>query len=71
MLLDLVKTGTFAMLHFGVGFTVTYLLTGSVAIATGVALIEPSVNSFVFFFHERAWAAIKRRALLLSESPGF
>lgn len=53
---DLAKTGTFAALHFGVGFGVTYALTGSVAIATGVALIEPAVNTVVFFFHERAWA---------------
>lgn len=53
---DLAKTGTFAVLHFGVGFGVTYALTGSVAIATGVALIEPAVNTVVFFFHERAWA---------------
>src|SRR3546814_3922689 len=30
--LDLVKTATFAVLHFGVGFAVAYLLTGSVTI---------------------------------------
>jgi uncharacterized membrane protein len=61
MSLDLVKTATFATLHFGVGFGVTYLLTGSVAIATGVALIEPAVNTVVFFFHEKAWRAVGRR----------
>jgi len=55
MNLDLVKTLTFAMLHFSVGFGVTYCLTGSVAISTGVALIEPAVNTVVFFFHEKAW----------------
>lgn len=52
---DLVKTASFAVLHFSVGFGVTYALTGSVAIAAGVALIEPMVNTVVFFFHERAW----------------
>src|SRR3546814_2844598 len=31
--LDLVKTATFAVLHFGVGFAVAYLLTGSVTIS--------------------------------------
>lgn len=51
----LLKTISFAMLHFGVGFGVTYALTGSVMIATGVALVEPAVNTVVFFFHERAW----------------
>lgn len=52
---DLTKTVTFAALHFGVGFGVTYALTGSVAVATGVALIEPTVNTVVFFLHERVW----------------
>ena len=50
------KTLSFAVLHFSVGFGVTYLLTGSVAIATGVALIEPAVNTVVFYLHERAWS---------------
>lgn len=53
---DLAKTLTFAMLHFSVGFGVTYALTGSVSIATGVALIEPAVNTVVFYAHEKAWA---------------
>ncbi len=52
---DLLKTMSFAVLHFAVGFGVTFALTGSVVIATGVALIEPAVNTVVFFFHERAW----------------
>ena len=59
---DLIKTGTFAALHFAVGFTVTYLLTGSIMIATGVALIEPAVNTVVFFFHERAWQRFSARS---------
>ena len=51
----LVKTITFALLHFGVAFSVAYLLTGSIAVATGVGLIEPLVNTVVFYLHERAW----------------
>jgi uncharacterized membrane protein len=61
MLRDLLKTASFAILHFGVGFGVTYALTGSVAIATGVALIEPALNTVVFFFHERLWAKVPAR----------
>ena len=34
---------------------VSYAFTGSIAIATGIALVEPAVNTVVFFFHERAW----------------
>jgi uncharacterized membrane protein len=52
---DLMKTGTFALMHFAVGFGVSYAFTGSVAISTGIALVEPAVNTVVFFFHERAW----------------
>jgi uncharacterized membrane protein len=77
MRLDLVKTLSFAVLHFSVGFGVTFALTGSVAISTGVALIEPAVNTVVFFFHERAWqrfAASKKRAAAtpdcLGHAPG-
>lgn len=53
---DLVKTLSYASLHFLVGFGVTYALTGELAIAAGVALIEPAVNTVVFFLHEKAWA---------------
>lgn len=52
---DLAKTMTFAALHFMVGFGVTYSLTGSLTIATGVALIEPAVNTVVFYLHEKVW----------------
>jgi uncharacterized membrane protein len=51
---DIAKTLSFAVLHFSVGFGITYLLTGSVAIATGVALLEPLANTVVFFFPERS-----------------
>ena len=49
------KTITFACLHFSVAFTVTYLLTGSAVIGGAVALVEPAVNTVVFYFHERVW----------------
>ena len=58
---SLAKTLTFACLHFGVGFGVAFTLTGSLAIATGVALIEPLVNTVVFYFHEKLWARAEAR----------
>lgn len=57
---DLTKTATFAALHFAVGFGVSYALTGSVAVATGIALIEPAVNTVVFYLHEQAWKKVGR-----------
>lgn len=58
---DLAKTITFAILHFSVAFAVAYALTGSVPVATGLALIEPLVNTVAFFFHERAWRVFEAR----------
>lgn len=52
---DLAKTFSFLALHFVVGFTVAYAFTGEIALAGGIALVEPLANAVVFFFHERAW----------------
>ncbi|WP_076416332.1 DUF2061 domain-containing protein [Shewanella sp. UCD-KL12] len=57
----MLKTCTFAILHFGVAFTITYLLTGSVVIGGAVALIEPAVNTVVFYFHEKVWKRIEKQ----------
>ncbi|MFD1245218.1 DUF2061 domain-containing protein [Paralysiella testudinis] len=56
----MLKTITFAILHFGVAFSVAYLLTGSIGISSAVALIEPMVNTVVFYFHEKAWQRAER-----------
>lgn len=61
---DLTKTLSFPALHLIVGFTVAYLFTGSIALASGIALVEPLVNAVVFFSHERAWERKSRPALL-------
>lgn len=60
----MIKTLTFAILHFGVAFSVAYALTGSIGISSTVALVEPIVNTVVFYFHEKIWQRIeaKRRA---------
>ena len=69
MLRDLLKTGSFAALHFTVGFGVAYLISGSLPVALGVALIEPAVNTVVFFFHERAWANFGRANFGAAKAP--
>jgi len=53
------KTMTFAILHFSVAFTITYLLTGSIVIGGTVALVEPAVNTVVFYFHDKVWKKIE------------
>ncbi|MDO3380865.1 DUF2061 domain-containing protein [Gilvimarinus algae] len=51
----MIKTITFAVLHFTVAFTVTYLLTGDILVGSAVALIEPAINTVAFYFHELGW----------------
>jgi uncharacterized membrane protein len=63
MSLDLVKTATYLSIHLTVGFTVAYVMTGSVALAGGIALVEPVINAVAFFFHEQAWKKIQARPL--------
>lgn len=57
----MLKTFTFAILHFSVAFGVAYALTGSVSISSSVALIEPIVNTVVFYFHEKVWQRIEQK----------
>lgn len=47
----MLKTISFACLHFIVAFTLAYLLTGELLIASLIALIEPAVNTVAFYFH--------------------
>jgi len=67
---DLAKTLSFAALHFGVAFLVAYALTGSVAIATGIGLVEPLANTVAFYFHERAWRRFDRPRVPADARPG-
>ncbi|MXO66976.1 DUF2061 domain-containing protein [Altericroceibacterium endophyticum] len=59
---DLIKTFTYLVLHLMVGFSVAYAITGSLALAGGIALIEPCINAVAFFFHEKAWAGFNARS---------
>ncbi len=63
--LDLVKTLTYLSIHLTVGFSVAYVLTGSAALAGGIALIEPVINAVAFFFHEQAWKRFQSRTISL------
>ncbi|QSX30074.1 DUF2061 domain-containing protein [Shewanella cyperi] len=65
----MLKTMTFAMLHFGVAFSITYLLTGSLLIGGAVALVEPTINTVVFYFHEKVWKRIESNRAVLKQ-PG-
>jgi uncharacterized membrane protein len=66
---SLAKTATFAIVHFAVAFGIAYLLTGSVAIAGALALLEPLANTVAYLVHERAWARFMARPTPPSALP--
>lgn len=49
------KTLTYCAMHITVATLVAYALSGNWAVALGIGLIEPFVQTFVFYFHETAW----------------
>jgi uncharacterized membrane protein len=56
----MVKTLSFAIVHFSVAFTVGYLLTGSVVVGSLLAVVEPACNTVAYYFHEKAWERLGR-----------
>ena len=44
-------------------FGVAYLLSGELLTGGVMALIEPAINTVVFFFHERLWRSRQTLAL--------
>jgi len=61
------KKISFAILHFSVAFTITYLLTGSIIIGGTIALLEPAVNTVVFYFHDKVWKNIELKKMQQTE----
>lgn len=50
----IIKTVSFAIVHFIVAFSVAYLLAGSIVIGGLIALVEPVVNIIAYHFHDKA-----------------
>jgi|GEM_PF-629977 len=65
---DLAKTLSYLTIHLTVGFTVAYLLTGSLVLAGGIALIEPCINAVAFYFHEKVWKRMDNNRAKPAES---
>ena len=49
------KSAAFGVMHLGIAFGVSYALTGSVAIAGAITLVEPIVNTVAHYFFDRWW----------------
>lgn len=52
----LLKTGSYYLLHIVVAAVVAYAVTGNVIASLTLSLLEPTVQAFAYFFHEKAWA---------------
>ena len=62
------KTGTYYLLHITVAALVAYAVTGDFLLSLTLSLLEPTVQAFAFFFHEKAWQRWGRPAGALSPS---
>jgi uncharacterized membrane protein len=60
------KSATFGVMHLGIAFGVSYALTGSVAIAGTITVVEPVANTVAHYFFDRWW---ERRARTSAAAP--
>lgn len=51
----MVKSASFGVVHLGIAFGISYALTGDVAIAGAITLIEPAVNTVAHYLFDRYW----------------
>ncbi|RYF06322.1 MAG: DUF2061 domain-containing protein [Comamonadaceae bacterium] len=60
----LMKTGSYYLIHICVAAMVAYAVTGNLIASLTLSLLEPTVQAFAFFFHEKAWerSASRRKA---------
>jgi uncharacterized membrane protein len=49
------KTASYYLVHITVAAAVAYAVTGDFLLALTLSLLEPTVQAFAFFFHEKAW----------------
>ena len=66
----MIKTMTFAAVHFSVAFGVAYAVTGSILVGGLIALVEPAINTVAYYFHEKAWSVFQGSRSLRSVVAG-
>ncbi len=59
-------TFTYLSLHLTIGFSIAYVMTGSLALAGRIVVVEPGANAVAFFFHEKAWKRVGAGPKLLA-----
>ncbi len=61
------KTLSYYIMHITVAMLVAYFVTGNIWMALTLSMLEPTVQAFAFFFHEKVWAAKDRHISALDE----
>ncbi|HYD17441.1 MAG TPA: DUF2061 domain-containing protein [Patescibacteria group bacterium] len=49
------KTATYGVMHMVISFFTAWFVTGNFYAALGISALEPSVQIFGYFIHEKAW----------------
>lgn len=49
------KTLSYYIVHISVAMMVAYAITGNFLMSATLSLLEPTVQAFAFFFHEKVW----------------
>ncbi len=55
------KPGTYYVVHVTVAALVAFAVTGDLIVSLTLSLLEPTVQAFVYFSHEKAWQRAARR----------
>ena len=55
------KTLSYYVMHITVAMLVGYLVTANLWMAITLSLLEPTVQAFAYFFHERIWEKNKQQ----------
>ena len=62
------KSASFGALHVGIAFGVSYALSGSVAVAGAITVVEPVCNTVAHYFFDRWWER-RRSAACRADQP--
>ncbi|ENV35302.1 DUF2061 domain-containing protein [Acinetobacter gerneri] len=62
------KTFSYYIMHITVAMVVAYLVTGNLWMAMTLSLLEPTVQAFAFFFHEKVWNRKENNDALKNQS---
>jgi len=64
------KSASFGVLHLATAFGISYALSGDLAIAGAITLIEPLANTVVHYFHDKHWPQLERLLQRRRPQPG-